>query len=124
MKKYFLLYIDILGFEKLPKEIAERTGIEKDSIRENYLSKPLREKIEEIKERERIKAYPGRDDYLLFVEDTWKTLQIINEISHISVPIKDYPFIPLEIAVGIKEFNEIIPIKDDRNRNERKESKS
>lgn len=73
MKKKYLIYTDILGFEKLPKKIAEETGFGEDSIRENYLTGPLRQKIEKI-ERTGVKVSRGKseiergsDNYLLMV---------------------------------------------------------
>ena len=48
-KKKYLVYVDILGFEDLAREIAEKTGFDEDVIRQNYLSDPLAKKIGKLR---------------------------------------------------------------------------
>lgn len=47
MKKY-LIFLDILGFNELPKELEKISGFDEDFIRENCLSNPLERIIEEV----------------------------------------------------------------------------
>ena len=112
----YLVYADILGFEELAREIAGETGVGEDSVRENYLSNPLKEKIDEIKKDKETEACTGRDDYLLFIDNFRKTLEVINALSSIKIPIKNYDYIPVEIAVGVKEFKECGYIKNSINK--------
>jgi len=71
--KKYLVYLDILGFEALAREIAEKTGFEEDVIRQNYLSDPLAKKIGEIKREgiqisKGISEIEGSDNYVLIVD--------------------------------------------------------
>jgi hypothetical protein len=54
MKKY-LIFLDILGFDELPKELAKKSGFQEDFIREKCLSNPLKRVIEELKNEQGIK---------------------------------------------------------------------
>ena len=112
----YLVYADILGFEELAKEVAGGTGVDEDSVRENYLSNPLKDKIDEIKKYKETEVCTGRDDYLLFIDNFQKTLEVINALASIKIPIKNYENIPVEIAVGVKEFNECDYIKNSINK--------
>jgi len=71
----YLVYADILGFEELAKEIAGETGVDEDSVRENYLSNPLKDKIDEIKKYKETEVCTGRDDYLLFIDNFQKNIR-------------------------------------------------
>ena len=48
----YLVYVDILGFEELAKEIAEKTDFCEDLVRENFLSNPLIDKIKYVLKKE------------------------------------------------------------------------
>ncbi|MGD2251238.1 MAG: hypothetical protein PVF58_22805 [Candidatus Methanofastidiosia archaeon] len=52
MGEKYLIYVDILGFKNKAVKIADETGFEEDVIRETFLSRPLRKKIEEIRKKE------------------------------------------------------------------------
>jgi len=71
----YLVYVDILGFEELAKEVAGETGVDEDSVRENYLSNPLKDKIDEIKKDKETEVCTGRDDYLLFIDNFQKNIR-------------------------------------------------
>ena len=71
----YLVYVDILGFEELAKEIAGKTGVDEDSVRENYLSNLLKDKIDEIKKDKETEVCTGRDDYLLFIDNFQKNIR-------------------------------------------------
>lgn len=113
-EKKFLIYLDILGFKNLAEEIARKTKFNEDIIREKFLSEPLKQKIEKIGKdgvewRKGISAIEGSDDYVLLVDDDFdKLFKVIGELSMIKIPHEDYNFIPLEIAVDIKEIEMIV----------------
>lgn len=115
-EKKYLIYIDILGFEALAKELSEKTGFQEDVIRQNYLSDPLEKKIEEVK-RERIQVsrgiseIEGSDNYVLIVDDIQTAFEIVGKVTSIKIPHRDYQFIPLEIALGTERFDEEIEVK-------------
>ena len=77
-----VIYLDILGFKDLPKEIASKTGFAEDIIRQDRLSNPLKEHIEEIKGEKvlitkGISEIEGSDNYLLVVDEIRKLFQIL-----------------------------------------------
>ena len=109
----FLVNIDILGFEKLPQELSEKTGLYEDSIRDNLILKPFHEKIEEWinnpKYRE-IYVYKGTDDCKIITSDINLVFQILNEFFEIVLPIKgdNVKKLPLEIAIDSIKYNDNI----------------
>jgi hypothetical protein len=115
-KKKYLVYVDILGFEALAREIAEKTGFEEDVIRQNYLSDPLEKEIGEIK-RERIQIskgiseIEGSDNYVLIVDHIQTALALVGKLTTIRIPHKDYKFISLEVGLGTKEIDDDIGVR-------------
>jgi hypothetical protein len=80
--KKYLVYLDILGFEDLAREIAEKTGFEEDVIRQNYLSDPLEKEIEEIKREgiqisKGISEIEGSDNYVLIVDHIQTAFELV-----------------------------------------------
>lgn len=121
-EKKYLIYLDILGFKDLAEEIAGK--FKDDPIRQKFLSEPLKEKIETI-EKDKIEwtkgisAITGSDDYVLLLDDDIdRMFKVIGEVSMIQIPHEDYDFIPLEIAIDIKEFEMGVKVKDSINRSE------
>ena len=115
-EKKYLVYVDILGFEDLAREIAEKTGFEEDVIRQNYLSDPLEKKIEEIKREgiqisNGISEIEGSDNYVLIVDHIQTAFELVGKLTTIRIPHKDYKFIPLEVGLGTKEIDEDIGVK-------------
>ena len=115
-EKKYLVYVDILGFEDLAREIAEKTGFEEDVIRQNYLSDPLEKKIEEIKREgiqisNGISEIEGSDNYVLIVDHIQTAFELVGKLTTIRIPHKDYKFIPLEVGLGTKEIDEDIEVK-------------
>lgn len=108
-EKKFLIYLDILGFKNLPELIAGKFN--EDAIREKFLSEPLMEKIDNITKAgvewtKGISAIGGSDNYVLLIDnDINKLFKVIGELSMIKILHKDSIFIPLEIAVDIKEID-------------------
>jgi Mg/Co/Ni transporter MgtE len=115
-EKKYLFYLDILGFEALAREIAEKTGFEEDVIRQNYLSDPLTKKIGELKREgiqisKGISEIEGSDNYVLIVDHIQTAFELVGKLTTIRIPHKDYKFIPLEVALGTKEIDEDIEVK-------------
>ena len=120
MKKY-LIYVDILGFEKLAEEIAEISGFEEDDIRQKYLRDPLRKEIDKIKKfipvSEGISEIEGSDNYILILDNIQITFEIIGKLTRIKIPHRAYGCIPLELCFDVKEIDEKIQV-DSINRKE------
>lgn len=115
MKKY-LIYLDILGFENLPQEIAKKTGFDEDIIRQDFFSKPLKEKIEEVKREgtqvsKGISEIEGSDNYVLMVDDIQTAFEVVGKLTTIKIPHKDYRNIPLEIALDIRQLRDDLKIE-------------
>ena len=95
----------------MPKLLAEKSGFEEDVIRELFFSKPLENKINEIKDEKivvskEISEIEGSDNYILIIEDINTTFEVIGELMSISIPHKEYENIPLEIAIDYKEVTD------------------
>jgi len=102
INKKFIIYVDILGFWDLPIIISPS---DPDVWRQNNLTDPLGRTIEEIERngiqiRKEYSAITGSDDYLIFVDDLCSLWKYLHKLTNIPIPCKEYPRIPLEIAVG------------------------
>ncbi|MGI8834076.1 MAG: hypothetical protein ACR2IS_15750, partial [Nitrososphaeraceae archaeon] len=51
--KTYLILADILGSDRLRKELAQKSGFDEEFIRESCLSRPIDEIIEQIKKENR-----------------------------------------------------------------------
>ena len=114
-KKKYIIYLDILGFKVLAVEMTEGTIFEEDRIRQEYLSDPLKEKIEEIKREgieisKGISEVEGSDNYVLIVDDIQTAFELVGELTTIKIPHKDHEFIPLEVALGTEKIDEDIEV--------------
>lgn len=102
----YICYVDILGFEKIPHEIANKTGFDEEYIRSEFLTKPFREKINSINKNiitldKSISEIEGSDSYLIIFEQYDGLINSLNELLTINIPHNDYENIPLEIALDI-----------------------
>lgn len=106
MKKY-LLYLDILGFYSIPKELEKKTGFRENNIREAFLSGPVSQIIQEIREEiGQEKIIEGTDNYVLIIDDLITVFKLVNKITTIPIPHKDYRYIPLELALDVKDIQD------------------
>jgi len=114
MEKKFLVYLDILGFEKLAEEIEDNENIKTNVVRENIFKNPINEEIKKLKECGKISGVSkGSDDWILVINDSDNIFEVVSKISRIEMPVgehaakltKDYGNIPLEIAIGCYEFD-------------------
>jgi len=113
-EKKHIIYLDILGFNNLAVEIAEKTGINEDIIREKFLSEPLKKAIRKIQNdcqiHEGISEIEGSDNYILLIKEVQTIFELIDKLISIEIPHKDYDSIPLEICVGTKNIDENINV--------------
>jgi hypothetical protein len=105
-EKKYLIYLDILGFERLAEEIEEERGIESREVREKFID-VINERVKTIERRGRItgKRYGESDDWLLLTDSLENAFKSILEILDHHTPYKGYEKIPLEIAIGTGEYD-------------------
>ncbi len=94
--KYCLVYIDILGFVKLPQEEARKSVLGPDDFREAYETEVERA-IEKLELEN--STHDSLDSWLLFAQNEWVAFRAIEEILKTRLEF--------EIAVGIGNFEEI-----------------
>src|SRR5665647_1664904 len=106
METKFLIYVDILGFEKLGKTIAKKSRMQVSRVREDFIH-IVDEKIEEAKKRNEIigKSYYQGDSWILVAKSLDDVLKFVYRIINNATPYLDYDKVPLEIAVGIGSFS-------------------
>lgn len=104
--RYYLIYVDILGFEDLVKEIAKDKGIESRKIRDDFIN-TLKENVEQLEKKGVIKGkkYGESDDWLLATNNLDDIFKTITDILEHSTKYKGYERIPLEIAIGTAEYD-------------------
>jgi hypothetical protein len=105
--KKYLLYFDILGFEKLAEEIATKKDIKPEIVRQHFID-VIKERLAATEAKGRIlgKHYDASDSWLLVVGSPDKVFQTILDILEHNTGYNDYDRMPLEIAVGIAEFDQ------------------
>lgn len=104
-QKKYLIYVDILGFEELAKEIARKKDIEERSVRKNFIN-TIKNKLEELKEENiSMTIVPGSDDWIIVVDSRDKVFSAISKILDHYTNYRDYPKIPLEIAIGTVKYD-------------------
>lgn len=117
----FLIYIDILGFENLPRQLASSINnsgnlSSENWIRENAFLLPFRSSIEKI-EKTGIKiqkldqTMEGSDTFLLIIDDLETIFRILSTVIKIELPSfgnEDYPYIPVEIGIDFIKYDEKI----------------
>lgn len=110
----YLVYVDILGFEKLPEEIEKRENLSPRIVRSEILIEPTKQEIKNLKEGGKIFGVSeGRDDWILVLNDIDNIFEVVSRLLRIEISVgeyankvsKDYGNIPLEIALGVYEFD-------------------
>ena len=102
----FFIYLDILGFEEIPRDIAG--NLDENKIRESFFSIPLKKVIENLSKngiltQKGISKIEGSDDYILLIENLDNLIKSLKEITSIKLS-KKYKFIPFEIAIEYKSI--------------------
>ena len=105
-QKKYLIYLDILGFKGLAEEIESKKGIEQRTVREKFID-VIKERVGIIEAKGKIigKKYGQSDDWLLVTDALDKVFNCILEILNHNTGYKNYEKIPLEIAIGIGEYD-------------------
>ena len=105
-EKKYLIYVDILGFERLAEEIEEERGIESREVREKFID-VINERVKTIERAGRIigNRYGESDDWLLLTDSLENVFESILKILDHHTPYKGYEKIPLEIAIGTGEYD-------------------
>ena len=98
-KKYFLVYIDILGFEERAEKEAEKSSIRPEEVRSIYRER-IKHKLNQLKENETVldSQEMSLDSWLLFTDNIWKAFRSVGEVFKTNLPF--------EIAIGAKDFDE------------------
>ena len=80
-EKKYLVYVDILGFERLAEIIEEERGIESREVREKFVD-VINERVKTIERGGRIrgKRYGESDDWLLLTDSLENVFKSIFEI--------------------------------------------
>jgi hypothetical protein len=102
----YLIYLDILGFTDLLKDIGNERGIESRKVRHDFIS-VIEKRLEEIKEKDRILEmipYEG-DSWILVTDARDKVFTSILEILDHNTGYKNYEKIPLEFGIGTGKFD-------------------
>jgi hypothetical protein len=105
MSSKFLMWIDILGFEELGKQIAKTAKVSERKVRGDF-TRLINEKIEEEKGHGIIGENHGEgDDWLLAVDSLDNAFKVIHNILDHNTEYQGYEKIPLEIALGVGQFD-------------------
>lgn len=102
----FLVYLDILGFKGQAEEISSVKGLETRRVREDFI-RVLKEKIRIAKKAKLVSSihYGDSDDWLFTVDSLEKVFKLIFEILEHNTGYVGYSKIPLEIGIGIGEYD-------------------
>lgn len=102
----YLIFIDILGFEDLLTEIGEETRLEPRKVRRDFIE-VIREKISTLEAGRKIcgKKYGESDDWLLVTDSLDKSFECIDSILNHHTGYIGHDKIPLEIGLGIAEYD-------------------
>ncbi len=105
-ERKYLVYLDILGFERLAEEIEEERGIESREVREKFIA-VINERVKMLERAGRIigKKYGESDDWLLLTDSLENAFKSILDILEHHTPYKGYEKIPVEIAIGSGDYD-------------------
>jgi len=110
-QKKYLVYLDILGFEELPQEIAKELGLHEDWedwVRQKIILEPVRRRVEEVSKK-RINV--SLDSYLLTVDSVQRAFEVVGELTTIAFPRKGHAFVPLELVLDAREIDESVSVE-------------
>ncbi len=112
----FLIYLDILGFERLAKDIEEKKIVNAKKLRFDFID-AVNKKIDVIKSEFSIPIsnYSGKDDwYIVFKPQNQifavdECFRIISELIDIKTGylIQNYTDVKLEIGIGCAEYQDL-----------------
>lgn len=101
-----LIWLDILGFENLARKIAAEIHITSRKVRTDFIT-VIGRRIDATEAKNWIvgKSYGKRDDWLLVTESLDLAFRVISEILDHNTDYEGYEKIPLEIGIGIGEYD-------------------
>lgn len=105
--KFYFIFLDILGFEKLAIDIGKLWGNNTTGVRQKFLDK-VNELIKPLDITHKIaKNSAGRDDWILVTEDIATMLDCVYGILNHTIEFEGHLIreIPLEVAIGIGEID-------------------
>lgn len=110
-KKYFLVYIDILGFEERAEKGAEKSNFFTPELVRDAYRREVERRLDELKGKRTIHTYTRKEDktvvhfremsldsWLLFTDSIWKAFRSVGEVLKANLPF--------EVAIEAKEFDE------------------
>ena len=97
--KYFLTYIDILGFDKKAKEEAQKSDLQPEEVRGVY-QKRIKGRLRKLTASKIIlhSQEGSLDSWLVVTNGIWEAFKSIEEILKTKLN--------LEVAMGAKEFDD------------------
>jgi len=101
--KAYIIWLDILGFEKLAEEVAEKHGVTSGKVREDFVNL-INNRLESLEGKGIIEKRAYRKEYdafVLFVRGLNNVFRCIRVISNVRSPYKSIKKVPVEIAVGL-----------------------
>jgi hypothetical protein len=106
MNKKYLIWLDILGFEKLSQEIAKRSGINERKVRDDFVT-IINEKVKKLENDSYItgKNYGGGEDWILVTSSLDLAFRAVSEILNHNTEYRHCEKIPLEIGIGVGEYD-------------------
>jgi hypothetical protein len=106
MTDTYLIWLDILGFQELAKDIANESSFDERKVREDFI-RVLNEKVSNLEKNPEClgKSYGNRDDWLLVVSSLDFVFKAIKSILDHNTGYKNCKEIPLEIAIGVGQFD-------------------
>ena len=98
-KRYFFVYIDILGFVERAEKDTEKSTITAEEARKIYNDR-IKPKLDSLKSNKDVVDYQkmSLDSWLLFNDDIWKAFKSVGEVLKTELDF--------EVAIGVKEFDE------------------
>jgi len=101
--KAYIIWLDILGFEKLAEEVAEKHRVTSGKVREDFVNL-INNRLDFLERKGIIEKRAYRKEYdafVLFVRGLNNVFRCIKMISNVKSPYKSIKKVPVEIAVGL-----------------------
>lgn len=106
MKQRYLIWLDILGFKDLVEKIAKESYLEERKVRTDFIN-VINERVTYLESQHYIigKNYGERDDWLLVASSLDSVFKVVHKILDHNTGYRKHKRIPLEIAVGVGEYD-------------------
>ena len=104
---FFVLFVDLLGFEQLAVQIGSEKGISASLVRERFIA-IIDERVRRLVSSglASTQTYGERDDWLLLIADYASAIVAVAEITRHSTDFTGYEQIPVEMALGRVNLSE------------------